>query len=88
MMMNDPWGLLLNQRGGGSIDMSRGFSGLGNLPSLDWMPNPGAEHGVDVRGQFQWNVDDAYTFSLWYESVLFGRAREENRRLLLGSSAR
>lgn len=88
MMISDPWGLLLNQRGGGSIDMSRGFSGFGNLPSLDWMPNPGVEHGVDVRGQFSWNVADSYTYFNWYESLKFARAREENRRLLLGGFAK
>jgi hypothetical protein len=88
MMISDPWGLLLNQSGGGSIDMSRGFSAFGNFPTLDWMPNPGAEHGVDVRGQFPWNVADSYTYFRWYESVLLARAREEDRRLLLGDSAK
>ncbi len=86
MMTSDPWGLLLNQRGGGSIDMSRGFSGFGNLPPLDWMPNPGAQHGIDDSGKFPWNVADSYTYFRWYESVLFERAREEDRRLLLGDS--
>jgi hypothetical protein len=86
MMTSDPWGLLLNQSGGGSIDMSRGFSGFGNLPPLDWMPTPGAEHGIDDSGKFPWNVADSYTYFRWYESVLFERAREEDRRLLLGDS--
>lgn len=84
MMMNDPWDALLNQRGGGSIDMSRGFSSLGSLPGLDWMPNPAAEHGVDVRSKLPWNAADPYTYFRWYESVLFERAREEDRRLFLG----
>lgn len=88
MMISDPWASLLNQSGGGSIDMSRGFSGFGNLPPLDWMPNPGAEHGVDDRGQFSWNAADPYTYFRWYESLQFARAREEDRRLLLGDSAK
>lgn len=86
MMMTDPWAALLNQSGGGSIDMSRGSS-FGNLPPLDWMPNPAAAHGVDVKGQFGWNIADTRTYFQWYELVLFERQqealRQELRRWLL-----
>ena len=64
----------------GKVDVSSsGWS------SLDQMPDPAAAHGI--KQDYPWDAD-ARTYFRWYEELLFARAREEDRRLLLGGPAK